>query len=77
MVDVSEKAQLERTLLRDTSSEKEIKAIMASQIPRSKRLKIADDVIVNEVLINNDDMHAIKKVVLSFDKKYLALTKMV
>ena len=79
VVDVSEKAQLERTLLRDTSSEKEIKAIMASQIPRSKRLKIADDVIVNEVLINNDDihMHAIKKLVLSFDKKYLALTKMV
>ena len=79
VVDVSEKTQLERTLLRDTSSENEIKAIIASQVKRTERLKVADDVIVNEELINNDNghIHAIEKLVLSFDKKYLTLTKMV
>jgi len=79
VVDVSEKTQLERTLLRDTSSKKEIKAIIASQANRSERLKSADDVIVNEGLINSDSVHIsdIEKLVISFDKKYLALTKMV
>ena len=73
IVDVSEKTQLARTLLRDNSSPNEIKAIIASQTNRSTRLRVADDII------NNDDvpLSQIKDSVFTLDKKYLALTKMV
>ena len=49
IVDISEATQLSRTLLRDSSSAKEIKAIMASQTNREVRIQTADDII------NNDD----------------------
>ena len=73
IVDVSETTQISRTLQRDCSSEQEVKAIIASQTSRESRVKVADDII------NNDDssLSEIKTAVLSLDKKYLALTKMV
>lgn len=72
VIDVSEETQLERTMHRDSSSLKEVKAILASQTSRSERLAVADDII------NNDkaSLSEIKAMVLSFDKKYLALTTM-
>ncbi len=73
VVDISEDIQLARTLKRDTSSENEIKAIIASQTTRSTRLKYADDVINNDQLAFSE----IKVLVSELDKKYLALTKMV
>ncbi len=73
IVDVSETTQISRTLQRDCSSEQEVKAIIASQTSRESRAKVADDII------NNDDssLSEIKTAVLSLDKKYLTLTKMV
>lgn len=47
IVDVSEQAQLARTVGRDGVDEKQVKAIMASQASRAERLTIADDVINN------------------------------
>jgi dephospho-CoA kinase len=73
IVDVSETTQISRTLLRDCSSEQEVKAIMASQTNREARVNIADDIINN----NDSSLSEIKTAVLSLDKKYLALTKMV
>ena len=72
VIDVSEETQLERTMHRDSSSLKEVKAILASQTSRSERLAVANDVI------NNDkaSLSEIKAMVLSLDKKYLALTTM-
>ncbi|HCM47457.1 MAG TPA: dephospho-CoA kinase [Colwellia sp.] len=73
VIDVKEETQLARTMQRDNNSLKEVNAILASQTSRSKRLEVADDVI------NNDgaNLVEIKKIVISLDKKYLALTKMV
>jgi dephospho-CoA kinase len=48
VVDVSPQIQLERTLARDSSSTKTIKAIIAAQMNRDARLEKADDVILNE-----------------------------
>ena len=48
LVDVSEKIQLQRTLLRDQSDAATIRAIIASQISRKDRRRIADDIIENE-----------------------------
>lgn len=73
VIDVSEATQVERTMLRDNSSLQEIKAILASQTNRAKRLKVANDVINNDKVT----LAEIKRIIVSLDKKYLALTKMV
>ena len=73
IVDISEITQISRTLLRDSSSEQEVRAIIASQTSRTTRVNVADDII------NNDDspLSEIKTAVLSLNEKYFALTKMV
>ncbi|PKI13062.1 dephospho-CoA kinase [Colwellia sp. 12G3] len=73
VVDVNESTQLERTMQRDGTSLQEVKAILASQTNRTKRLSVADDVINNDTT----NLAEVKKMVISLDKKYLALTKMV
>ncbi len=47
VVDCSEEAQVARTMQRSGLTEKEVRAIMAGQISRAERLKLADDVIRN------------------------------
>jgi len=73
IVDVSETTQISRTLLRDNSSEQEIKAIIASQTNRTARVNAADDIINND----NSPLSEIKTAVISLNEKYFALTKMV
>ena len=73
VVDVSEATQIARTIKRDNSALKEVKSILASQTSRSKRIATADDVINNDKV----NLTEIEKTVLSLDKKYLTLTKMV
>ena len=53
VVDSPEPLQIKRVLARDASSEAEIKKIIASQISREKRLKGADDVILNDGLLED------------------------
>lgn len=48
VIDVPEEIQLARTMARDSNSESQVKAIMAAQSSREKRLSYADDVIVND-----------------------------
>ena len=73
VVDVNESTQITRTMTRDHSSLQEVEAILASQTNRTKRLAVADDVINNDTT----NLDEVKKLVLTLDKKYLALTKMV
>ncbi|MEE4145951.1 MAG: dephospho-CoA kinase [Halieaceae bacterium] len=47
VVDVPEAVQLERASRRDANSEEQIRRIMAAQMPREKRLELADIVIDN------------------------------
>ena len=47
VVDVSEQTQIERTTVRDNNSEETVRAIIASQVNRQQRLKIATHVINN------------------------------
>jgi dephospho-CoA kinase len=47
IVDVDERIQLQRTVLRDKSNEQQIRAIMNAQATRQQRLAVADDVIDN------------------------------
>lgn len=73
VIDVSEDTQIARTIQRDKVSLAQVKAILASQITRTKRLAAADDVINNDKIT----VTAVKDLVLLLNKKYLALTKVV
>ncbi len=48
VVDCPEETQIERTMGRSGLAEPEVRAIMARQISRAERLKLADDVIRND-----------------------------
>lgn len=48
VVDASEATQVERATLRDNTNREDIRAIIASQMPRKERLAYADDVINND-----------------------------
>lgn len=73
VIDVTEKTQLQRTILRDNNSIQQVESIIASQTSRVERLNAADDIINND----NSTLTSIEKTVLALDKKYLNLTKMV
>ena len=49
VVDVDEQTQLKRAMSRDNSSKALIENIMQSQLPRKKRLTVANDIIDNTV----------------------------
>ena len=48
VIDVPEAVQVERTVLRDTTNEEQVRAILKVQASRDERLSRADDVIVND-----------------------------
>ena len=66
VVDCSESLQLLRTMTRSRLSEEKVKAIMATQVTRQRRLQLADDIITND-----HDIDSLKRQVLTLHKKYL------
>ena len=70
VVDVSEQAQLQRTLQRDESNESLIKSIIASQLSRNDRLQRADDIIDNE-----NDIGDLRTKVADVHKQYMELAR--
>ena len=55
VVDAPEETQIERAMARDGVAESQVRAILASQLDRCSRLRLADDVIVNDGSL--DDLH--------------------
>ena len=68
MVDVSLETQVERTLKRDRVSEDQVRAIIKAQIARDDRLKLADEVILNDGSLEDLDL-----AVQVLHKKFLSL----
>ena len=68
VVDVPEEIQIERAMARDGVSESQVRAILASQLDRRSRLKLADDVLTNDGSL--DDLH---RAVDRLHARYLAL----
>jgi dephospho-CoA kinase len=68
VVDCSESLQLNRAIARDQSSSEAIKKIIDSQMPRAKRLALADDIIVNE-----GPIELLEEKVLELHEKYQQL----
>ena len=48
VIDVVEQTQLDRTMSRDNNTQEQVENIMRAQMPRKKRLDLADDIIVND-----------------------------
>ena len=53
VVDCSENVQITRVMARSQLGEAEVRAIIAGQTPRIKRLQLADDVICNDAGLDN------------------------
>lgn len=70
VVDAPESAQLQRTMDRDGNSEQQVRAIMAAQVDRERRLAAADDVIVND-----RDLAHLDAEVARLHEKYLTLAE--
>lgn len=70
IVDISQAIQLERILKRDSSNQTEIKAIIASQINREKRLLAADDIVNND----SSDLSLLQDNIAILHKKYQRLS---
>ncbi|MBY5927249.1 MULTISPECIES: dephospho-CoA kinase [unclassified Halomonas] len=68
VVDVAEDVQMERAIARDKIDADQAKAILGSQMPRDKRLSLADD-----VLVNDGDLNALADAVKALDERYRAM----
>jgi dephospho-CoA kinase len=68
VVDCAEQTQVRRTMVRSGLSEPEVRAIMATQVSRSTRLKLADDVLENE-----NGQEALENSVEQLHQRYLML----
>ena len=70
VVDLDEATQLNRSMERDGSSEEVIRAIISAQIPRSKRLKAADDIVDN-----SRSLAEVRQKIIQLHEIYLAMAK--
>lgn len=70
VVDVPVELQIERASKRDNNSIPQIKAIIASQIDRDKRLSYADDIITNDQSIEH-----LQQQVTQLHQQYLGLSE--
>lgn len=70
VVDVPEDVQLARVMTRDANDAAQVKAIMATQPSREKRLAYADDVIQN-----NGSLVELKDAVYSLHQQYLSIAR--
>ncbi len=70
VVDCDEELQIRRLLARDGSTRAQAQAILDAQVPRSARLKAADDVITNDA-----DMSAVQAQVAALHARYLEFAR--
>lgn len=70
VVDCSQEQQVARAMQRSQLEEKEVRAILAAQMPRAERVGRADDVIDN-----SGDLEALRGQVLALHAKYGAMAK--
>jgi dephospho-CoA kinase len=70
VVDCEESEQVRRASARSGLSAQEVRAIMATQLPRAERLKRADD-----VLVNDGSIEALRSQVAGLHARYLELAR--
>ena len=53
LVDADEQTQLQRASQRDGQSEEQIRKIIAAQMPRTQKQQLADDIVINDGLLEH------------------------
>ncbi len=69
LVDVEEKLQIARASKRDNVSEEQIKSIIEAQMPRSEKISLASDIV-----INNGSLEDLREEIISLHNNYLKLS---
>lgn len=69
VIDAPESLQISRTIGRDNTNEQSVKAILANQLERSKRLARADNVIIND-----SDLETLQNAVRQLHQTYLSMS---
>jgi dephospho-CoA kinase len=70
VIDTDPQNQISRAVDRDHQSPQEVEQILISQVTREQRLLLADDIILND-----DDLKALKAKVLAMHEHYLDIAK--
>ncbi len=70
VVDCPEALQISRVMARNSLPEAQVRAIMATQVPRAVRLAAADDVIIND-----DGLEALTSQIERLHQQYLSLSE--
>lgn len=70
LVDVPEALQLERTARRDEVSEDQVRRIMAAQMSREERRRLADDIVIND-----DSLESLYRQLDELHQKYLEMAR--
>ena len=70
VIDCDEERQIARAMKRSPLSSDEVRAIMAAQLPRAKRLAAADDVLHNDA-----DLEALRRQAEALHEKYVTLAR--
>lgn len=70
VIDCDEERQIARAMKRSALSNDEVRAIMAAQLPRAKRLAAADDVLHNDA-----DLEALRRQTEALHEKYATLAR--
>ena len=70
VIDCDEERQIARAMKRSALSSDEVRAIMAAQLPRAKRLAAADDVLHNDA-----DLEALRRQAEALHEKYVTLAR--
>ncbi|CAH1904543.1 dephospho-CoA kinase [Candidatus Nitrotoga sp. HW29] len=69
VVDCAETTQITRTMQRSNLDEQTVRAIMASQVTRTERLRLADDIIQND-----DNLDILRRQITKLHQHYLAIS---
>ena len=70
VVDCTVEEQIQRVMSRDQCTETDVRNIIATQLDREQRLKLADDIIEN-----HDSIDSLKKKVAILHEKYIAIIR--
>jgi len=70
VIDCDEERQIARAMKRSALSSDEVRAIMAAQLPRAKRLAAADDVLHNDA-----DLEALRRQAEALHERYVTLAR--
>ena len=70
LIDADEKFQIERASIRDSVPEDQIKSIIEAQMPRSEKIRLANDIVSND-----STLESLREKIISLHNTYIELSR--